>query len=291
MSTKRLPFLSGALALGALLAVGGCQNSILDPKGPIGAAEKSLILTSTYAMLIIVVPVIALILWFGWRYREGAGARYEPDWGHSVKIEIFCWGIPSIIIAFLGYLTWTSTHALDPYRPLDSARKPLVIEAVALNWKWLFIYPEQGIATINEVAFPVGTPVDFRITSDSVMNSFFIPQLGSQIYAMAGMRTQLHLIAGEAGTYPGLSANYSGRGFSDMRFNAVATTDAKFDDWVAAARHSPATIDAADYPRVAAPEEKAPVQYFSAVEPNLFNEIIAKYMGKAESFHSGMKGE
>jgi cytochrome o ubiquinol oxidase subunit 2 len=289
MMTKRLPPLSGALALGALLTAGGCQNSILDPKGAIGAAEKSLILTSTYAMLVIVIPVIALTLWFAWRYREGSGARYEPDWGHSVRIEIFCWGIPSIIIAFLGYLTWTSTHALDPYRPLDSAKKPLVIEAVALNWKWLFIYPEQGIATINEVAFPVGTPVDFRITSDSVMNSFFIPQLGSQIYAMAGMRTQLHLIAGEAGTFPGLSANYSGRGFSDMRFNAIATSDAKFADWVAAARHSPATIDTADYSKVAAPEEKAPVQYFSAVEPNLFNEIIAKYMGKAESFHSGLK--
>jgi cytochrome o ubiquinol oxidase subunit 2 len=291
MMTKRLPSPAGALSLAGLVSLGGCKYSILDPKGAVGAAEKSLILTSTYAMLVIVIPVIILTLWFAWRYREGSGARYEPDWGHSVKIEIFCWGIPTLIIAFLGYLTWTSTHALDPYRPLDSAKKPLVIEAVALDWKWLFIYPTQGIATINEVAFPVDTPVDFRITSDAVMNSFFIPQLGSQIYAMAGMRTQLHLIANAEGTYLGMSANYSGRGFSDMRFNAIATTDAKFADWVANARKSPAVVDTADYSKVAAPEEKAPVQYFSTVEPNLFNEIIAKYMGKAESFHSGLKQE
>ncbi|WP_422862657.1 ubiquinol oxidase subunit II [Endosaccharibacter trunci] len=280
-----------ATALGALLALGGCNYSILDPKGAIGVAEKSLILNSTYAMLVIVIPTILLTLFFAWRYRAGSGARYEPDWGHSVKIEIFCWGIPTLIIAFLGYLTWTSTHALDPYRPLESAKKPLVIDAVALDWKWLFIYPEQGIATINEVAFPTDTPIDFRITSDAVMNSFFIPQLGSQIYAMAGMRTQLHLIANEPGTYPGMSANYSGRGFSDMRFNARAETDAGFNDWVAKVRASSDKLEADNYSKVAAPEEKAPVQYFSAVEPNLFNEIIAKYLGKAESFRSGMKGE
>ena len=291
--TKRLPArsgaLTGALALAALLALGGCQYGVLDPKGAIGLAEKSLILTSFYAMLVIVIPVIAVTLWFAWRYRAGAGARYEPDWGHSVKIEIFCWGIPTLIIAFLGYLAWTSTHALDPYRPLASARKPLVIDAVALNWKWLFIYPDQGVASMNEVAFPVGQPIDFRITSDSVMNSFFIPQLGSQIYAMAGMRTQLHLIADEPGTFPGLSAMYSGRGFSDMRFNAIATSDAKFGDWIAQARRSTTPLNASDYTQIAAPEEKAPVQYFSDVQPNLFNDIIAKYMGKAESFHSGLK--
>ena len=289
MITRPLPFLFRASALAALVSLTGCKYSILDPKGAIGASEKSLILTSTYAMLVIVVPVIILTLWFGWRYREGAGARYEPDWGHSGLVEIFCWGIPCAIIAFLGYLTWVSTHALDPYKALDSQKKPLVIDVVALNWKWLFIYPDQHVATINEVAFPVGTPVDFRITSDSVMNSFFIPELGSQIYAMAGMRTQLHLIADKAGTFPGLSAMYSGRGFSDMHFNAIATTDDKFTDWVANARKSAVPLNATDYTRIAAPEEKAPVQYFSNVEPNLFNEIIAKYLGKAESFHSGLR--
>ncbi len=289
MITRRLPVLTRAFALSALASLAGCKYSILDPKGAIGAAEKSLILTSTYAMLVIVVPVIILTLWFGWRYREGSGARYEPDWGHSGVVEIFCWGIPCAIIAFLGYLTWVSTHALDPYKALDSQKKPLVIDVVALNWKWLFIYPDQHVATINEVAFPVGTPVDFRITSDSVMNSFFIPELGSQIYAMAGMRTQLHLIADKEGTFPGLSSMYSGRGFSDMHFNAIATTDSKFADWVANAARSSVPLNTGDYVKIAAPEEKAPVQYFSAVEPNLFNEIIAKYMGKAESFHSGVR--
>ena len=289
MKTKRLPSLPGALALAAMTMLTGCKYSILDPKGAVGMAQKSLILTSTYAMLVIVVPVIILTLWFAWRYREGSGARYEPDWAHSGIIEIFCWGIPCAIILFLGILTWTSTHNLDPYKPLVSDKKPITIEVVALNWKWLFIYPEQGIATINEIAFPVDTPVTFHITSDAVMNSFFIPELGSQIYAMAGMKTQLHLIANQQGTFPGLSSFYSGRGFSDMHFNAISTTNAKFADWVANAKKSPAIIDAADYSKVAAPEEKAPVRYFSTVEPNLFNEIIAKYLGKAESFHSGMK--
>jgi len=289
MKTMRLPKLSGAMALAALMSLGGCKYSILDPKGAVGMAQKDLILTSVYAMLVIVVPVIVLIVWFAWRYRAGAGARYEPDWGHSVKIEIFCWGVPSAIILFLAILTWTSTHKLDPYKPLLSDRKPITIEVVALNWKWLFIYPDQGIATINEIAFPVGTPVNFKITSDSVMNAFFIPELGSMIYAMAGMRTQLHLIADQQGTFPGQSSFYSGRGFSDMHFNAISTTDAKFQDWVANARKSPIVLDAGDYSKYAAPEEKAPVSYFSSVEPNLFNEIIAKYMGKASSFRSGMK--
>lgn len=289
MKTKRLPSLPGALALAALTTLTGCKYSILDPKGAVGEAQKQLILTSTISMLIIVIPVIMLTLWFAWRYRAGSGARYEPDWGHSRSIEVVCWGVPIAIILFLGTITWTSTHALDPYKPLDSQKQPIVIDVVALDWKWLFIYPAQGIATINEIAFPVNTPVTFHITSDSVMNSFFIPELGSQIYAMAGMRTQLHLIADQQGTFPGLSSFYSGRGFSDMHFNAISTTDAKFADWVANAKKSSDVIDASDYSKVAAPEEKAPVRYFSTVEPNLFNEIIAKYLGKAESFNSGMK--
>ncbi len=289
MKTTRRPAISWAVALVTLASLGGCKYSILDPKGAVGLAQKDLILTSIYAMLIIVVPVILMTLWFAWRYREGAGARYEPDWSHSVRLEILCWGVPTAIILFLGALTWTSTHKLDPYKPLLSDRKPITIEVVALNWKWLFIYPEQGIATVNEIAFPVNTPVNFRITSDSVMNSFFIPELGSQIYAMAGMRTQLHLIASEQGTFPGQSSFYSGRGFSDMHFNAISTTDAKFQDWVANAKKSQVALDADDYSKYAAPEEKAPVKYFSSVEPNLFNEIIAKYLGKAQSFNSGMK--
>ncbi|MCQ8242525.1 ubiquinol oxidase subunit II [Rhizosaccharibacter radicis] len=287
---KRAPGLGGVMATLAMLPLAGCKYSILDPKGSVGLQEKNLILISTLAMLLIIVPVIIMTVVIAWRYRaSNEKARFEPDWGHSVKIELFCWGIPSVIILFLAVLTWNTTHALDPYRPLADGKKPITIEVVAQDWKWMFIYPEQGIATINEVAFPEGTPVDFRITSDSVMNAFFIPELGSMIYAMAGMTTQINLIADQQGTFPGMSAMYSGRGFSDMRFNAIATTPEKFQAWVENARKSPAVLTAADYPKVAAPEEKAPVRYFSKVEPDLFQQIIAKYLGKAVSFNSGMK--
>jgi cytochrome o ubiquinol oxidase subunit II len=287
---KKLPFLRGLLAVLAMLPLAGCKYTVLDPKGSVGLAEKNLILISTWAMLLIIVPVIILTVVFAWHYRaSNTKARFEPDWGHSVKIELFCWGIPSAIILFLAILTWNTTHALDPYRPLDDHKKPITIEVVAQNWKWMFIYPEQGIATINEVAFPEGTPVDFRITSDTVMNAFFIPELGSMIYAMAGMTTQINLIANTQGTFPGISAMYSGRGFSDMHFNAISTTPEKFQAWVENARKSPNVLTAADYPQAAAPEEKAPVRYYSKVEPNLFQEIIAKYLGKAVSFNSGMK--
>ncbi len=280
----------GLLLGGAGLLLGGCQLGILDPAGSIGVAEKSLIIASTLVMLLVVVPVIALTLVFAWRYRAtNTGATYAPNWSHSLRLEIVVWAIPCMIILFLGILTWTTTHALDPYKPLSSKARPITIEVVALDWKWLFIYPDLGIATINQIAFPVGTPVDFRITSDSVMNSFFIPRLGSQIFAMAGMQTQLHLIADHPGSYDGLSANFSGSGFSDMTFKAIATTDAKFQDWVQSVRRAPGRLDQADYPKVAAPSEKAPVTFFAHVQPGLYQAVIAKYMGKAASFHSGMK--
>ena len=283
-------WLAGLMALGSTMFLGGCQMGILDPKGSIGTAERSLIVTSTLVMLVIVVPVIVLTLLFAWRYRAtNTAAVYSPKWSHSFRLEAIVWAIPCLIIAFLGVLTWTTTHALDPYRPLTSSTKPVVIEAVALDWKWLFIYPDLGIATVNQIAFPVGTPVDFRITSDSVMNSFFIPQLGSQIYAMAGMQTQLHLIADEAGSYDGLSANFSGDGFSDMHFKAIATSSDKFQAWVQSVRQSQDQLNQADYARVAAPSEKNPAAFFSHVKPGLYQDIIAKYQGKAVGFHSGMK--
>ena len=211
-------FLKGLLlpfSLALISCLSGCSElHVLDPKGSVGAAEKSLIITSTVTMLIVVIPVIILTLFFAWRYRaSNRNATYAPKWAHSTAIEVVVWTIPTLIILFLGILTWKTTHELDPYKPLESSVKPINVEVVALDWKWLFIYPDLGIATVNQVAFPVGTPVNFRITSDSVMNSFFIPQLGSQIYAMAGMQTRLHLIADEAGDYAGVSANYSGQGY------------------------------------------------------------------------------
>ncbi|MDE1179809.1 ubiquinol oxidase subunit II [Paraburkholderia sp.] len=274
-SLKRAALAPG-VALTSLL--GGCTLDLLDPKGSVGAAEKSLIVTASWAMLIVVIPVIVLTLLFAWRYRErNHRAEYRPKWAHSTAIEIVIWTVPSLIILFLAVLTWNTTHALDPYKPLESDVKPITVQVVALDWKWLFIYPELGIATVNQIAFPVDTPVNFVITSDSVMNSFFIPQLGSQIYAMAGMQTRLHLIANQTGDYAGMSANYSGAGFSDMTFRTLATTPDAFDAWVAKVRASPDHLDMNRYNAVSKREVKAPVGYFSSVDPNLFRNVVARY--------------
>ncbi|WP_027793938.1 ubiquinol oxidase subunit II [Paraburkholderia acidipaludis] len=268
------------LPVGAGLAacLSGCSAGILDPKGSVGVAEKQLIATSTWAMLIVVVPVIVLTLWFAYRYRAtNRSATYAPKWSHSTAIEVVVWTVPTLIILFLGVLTWNTSHELDPYKPIESNVKPITVDVVALDWKWLFIYPDLGIATVNQLALPVGTPVNFNITSDSVMNSFFIPQLGTQIYAMAGMQTRLHLIADHAGDFDGLSANFSGKGFSDMKFRTIASDQQDFDAWVQKVKASSTQLSMDKYAQVAQPSEKVPVQYFSTVDPKLFNNIIAKY--------------
>jgi cytochrome o ubiquinol oxidase subunit II len=251
---------------------------VLDSKGAIGQAEVSLIATSVYAMLLVVIPVILLTLFVAWRYRStNTRATYAPKWAHSTPIEVAIWAIPAAIILYLGVLTWKTTHELDPYKPIVSEVKPINVEVVALDWKWLFIYPDLGVASVNQLAFPVGTPVNFRITSDAVMNSFFIPQLGGQIYAMAGMQTKLHLIADHAGDYAGISANYSGAGFSDMKFRALALSQDDFDAWLKRVRNSPENLSMDVYAGIAQPSEKAPVKYFATVDPKLFNNIVAKY--------------
>jgi len=265
------------------VSLAGCSGNfgdyaLLDPKGSIGVAEKALIWTSVWTMLIVVVPVILLTLWFAWHFRAtNRNAAYSPKWSHSTAIEVVVWTIPAIIILCLGILTWRTTHELDPYKPLESNAKPINVEVVALDWKWLFIYPDLGIATVNQLAVPVGTPVNFVITSDSVMNSFFIPRLGSQVYAMAGMQTRLHLVADEVGNYTGLSANYSGAGFSDMKFRTLAKSPQDFDAWVKQVKASSESLSMDQYATVAKPSEKAPVEYFSSVDSKLFNNIIAKY--------------
>ncbi|MEX3633535.1 ubiquinol oxidase subunit II [Paraburkholderia sp. BR14320] len=268
-------FISASL----MLLLSGCSNlDILNPKGSVGLAERDLIATSVWAMLIVVVPVILMTLFFAWRYRaSNRNAEYKPGWTHSTAIEVVVWTIPALIILFLAVLTWKSTHELDPYRPLESEVKPINVEVVALDWKWLFIYPDLGIASVNQLAIPVGTPVNFRITSDTVMNSFFIPQLGGQIYAMAGMQTRLHLIADHAGDYAGLAANFSGKGFSDMKFRTLASSPEEFNAWVEKVRASSDRLDMDRYHAVSEPSEKDPVRYFSTVDPKLFNNIIAKY--------------
>ncbi|NUX99182.1 ubiquinol oxidase subunit II [Paraburkholderia youngii] len=267
------------VSVSLMLLLSGCSNlDILNPKGSVGLAERDLIATSVWAMLIVVVPVILMTLFFAWRYRaSNRNAEYKPGWTHSTAIEVVVWTIPALIILFLAVLTWKSTHELDPYRPLESQVKPINVEVVALDWKWLFIYPDLGIASVNQLAIPVGTPVNFRITSDTVMNSFFIPQLGGQIYAMAGMQTRLHLIADHTGDYAGLAANFSGKGFSDMKFRTLASSPEEFNAWVEKVRASSDRLDMDRYHAVSEPSEKDPVRYFSTVDPKLFNNIIAKY--------------
>ncbi|MVW80091.1 ubiquinol oxidase subunit II [Bordetella sp. 02P26C-1] len=269
------------LGIGALMLLSGCTLEVLAPKGDIGAQEKTLLITATALMLLVVVPVIFMTLYFAWKYRStNTKAVYMPRWSHSTRIELVVWTIPLIIVAILAVLTYRSTHALDPYRPLQSEVKPINIDVVSMDWKWLFIYPDHDIATINEIAFPVDTPVNFRITSSDMMNAFFIPQLGSMIYSMAGMETKLHLNATEAGTYAGISANYSGAGFSGMRFKAIATTNEGFQEWIEKARATNNPLTPQTYEALRKPSENVPVTFYSSAPAGMFDNIMHSTMSK-----------
>jgi cytochrome o ubiquinol oxidase subunit 2 len=269
--------IGAALCLPTLL--GGCEMALFDPKGQIGVDERNLILIAVGLMLLVVIPAIFMALLFAWRYRASNDkAVYAPDWDFSAKIEAVVWGAPILIVVVLSVVCWKSTHALDPARPIASDAKPIRIEVVALDWKWLFIYPDQRVASVNEAAFPVDAPVRFDITSATVMNSFFIPQLGSQIYAMAGMDAKLNLIANAAGVYDGVSANFSGSGFSGMSFKALALSNDGFDAWVAKVRQSSARLSDDAYAALAKPSEDNPVQYYAEADPRLFGDIIGAYM-------------
>jgi cytochrome o ubiquinol oxidase subunit II len=276
---RYLPLATRLFCLVLPLALGGCSDiELFNPKGDIGVQERTLILLALGAMLLVVIPVIVLTLVFAWRYRaSNTKAIYSPKWAHSNTLEAVVWTIPCIIVALLATLIWRTTHSLDPYRPLEADTAPVRVEVVALNWKWLFIYPDYGIASVNRLEIPVNTPIDFKLTSESIMNSFFIPQLGSQIYAMAGMQTQLHLIANSPGTYAGLSSAFSGPGFSDMHFGAVATSRQEFDEWVRKAKASPLSLDNAAYKSLEQPSVKNPVAVYTNVAPGLFEGIVNQY--------------
>jgi cytochrome o ubiquinol oxidase subunit 2 len=261
-----------------------CNWVVMKPSGDIAAQQAQLVVTSTLLMLLIIVPVIVLTLWFAWRYRQSnQAATYSPDWDHSTRLELLIWGAPLLIIIALGAITWISTHKLDPYRPLDRIDaqrplpadvKPLVVEVVALDWKWLFLYPEQGVATVNELAAPVDRPIHFKITASTVMNSFYIPALAGQIYAMPGMQTQLHAVINQAGVFEGFSANYSGAGFSHMRFKFHGLAPADFEAWVAAQKHSDQTLSRAAYLQLEQPSEREPVRRYASVAPGLYDAIL-----------------
>lgn len=267
-----------------LLLLGGCNLVVMSPSGDIAVQQRDLIITSTVLMLIIIVPVIALTFFFAWKYRESAKAEdYDPEWHHSSSLELVIWSAPVAIIIMLGAVTWISTHRLDPYRPLDRIGegrpvaadvKPMVVEVVAMDWKWLFIYPDLGIASVNELAAPVDVPIQFKITGTSAMNSFFVPALAGQIYAMAGMQTQLHAVINKEGVYDGFSANYSGAGFSHMRFKFHGVSQQGFDDWVAKVRAGGTGFGRQEYLEFEKPSEREPVQYFANVDPELYSAIL-----------------
>jgi cytochrome o ubiquinol oxidase subunit 2 len=277
------------LILSPAVLLAGCNTVVMNPSGDIAAQQGHLIIISTLLMLLIIVPVIALTILFAWRYRKNnTSAPYEPDWDHSTQLELVIWGAPLLIIIALGLLTWISTHTLDPYRPLarlDAQRpipagvKPITVEVVALDWKWLFIYPEQGIATVNELAAPVDVPIRFKITASTVMNSFFIPALAGQIYAMPGMETSLNAVINSPGEFDGFSANYSGAGFSDMRFKFHGMSAENFERWVQAAKAGGGALNRADYLQLEKPSQREPVRRFGSVDASLYHAIINRCVG------------
>jgi cytochrome o ubiquinol oxidase subunit 2 len=263
------------------LMVSGCglgEAPVLDPKGPITLVQRDLLFTAFGLMLIVVVPVFLMAFVFVWFYRPVSKHDvYKPDWGYSAWMDGLVWLVPAAIVIALGALVWDYTYRLDPYKSIASEQRPLEVQVVAQDWKWLFLYPEQGIAAVNELAFRSERPLSLRITSDTVMNSFLIPALGGQIYAMAGMETRLHLLADGPGRFAGRNMQYSGDGFANQYFEAIAMSDQDFEAWVAKAKESEGTLDAAAYEQLAEPSELHPVTYYAAFEPDLFARIIAKY--------------
>lgn len=286
--------LLGLVALGGSLILDSCSNVVLlHSQGTIGSQEETIIYVSAGVMLLVVIPVIVMAIVFSRRYRAGnAKAKVDPKWEGSKRLEAVIWIVPVVIVAFLAAISWIYSHSLNPYTPIRSASRPVKVEVVALDWKWLFIYPRQGIATVNKVEFPAHVPVHFYITSATVMNSFFIPRLGSQIMTMPGGQTQLNLEAKAPGTYHGLSSNFSGAGFSGMAFKAVALkNEGRFKEWVDLVRHSGKALTQRAYRKLARHSRYVPVTYYSSVEPKLFHSIIVKNMPNASlasvSTHAG----
>ena len=286
------PFLALAKRMKSLLIVpliilcAACDRAVLNPAGDIARQQRNIIYISTGLMLLIIIPVLILIVIFAWRYRKGGGGTYDPNFDHSTSLELVIWSAPLLIIIALGALTWSSTHLLDPFRPLDPvavgsgaaapAAGPLRIQVVAMDWKWLFIYPEQGVATVNELVLPVNRQVSFEITSTNMMNAFYAPTLAGMVYAMPGMQSQLHAVLNRPGNYEGFSANYSGAGFSDMRFGLRGVDDGSFDAWVAQAKGGSRALDLNSYRELARPSERVPPVLFARVPSDLFQRIVER---------------
>jgi cytochrome o ubiquinol oxidase subunit 2 len=267
--------------------------AVLSPKGSVGEKERNLMIFTVLLGCLVVIPVFIMTIVIAWKYRESAHTKsskkdrkkpkYMPNWDNNHMAETIWWGIPIAIILVLSVVTWVSSHQLDPYKPLESSVKPVKIQVVAMNWKWLFIYPEENIATVNFIQIPVNTPVNFEITADAPMNSFWIPSLGGQIYAMAGMTTKLHLEANQIGDYPGVSSNISGEGFAGMKFTARASSQADYEAWLGKVKASDAILDQAQYNALAKPSKDNPVVYYGRSQDKLYGKILMKYMAGSQS--------
>jgi len=279
MRISRYHRLLGLLPFSVAILLSGCHLAVLDPKGIIGIAEKTILIDSMAIMLAIVIPTIAATFAFAWWFRaSNLRARYLPHWVYSGRIELIVWGIPLLVIMLLGGVAWIGSHDLDPAKPLASSTPPLEVQGISLDWKWLFIYPSQGVASVNQLVVPAGVPIHFSLTSASVMNAFFIPQLGSMIYTMNGMTTQLNLQADTPGTFRGLSSHYSGDGFSDMHFDVLAVPAEQFATWIEASRNTGPTLDPASYAALARQSPNISPFTFRAVDPDLFQKIVTQQL-------------
>ncbi len=284
--------IGGTAAIASALLC-GCHRTVFDPAGYIARQQGRLVVTSTLLMLLIIVPVILLTLFFAWHYRQSnADADYRPDWDHSLHLELAIWAAPLLIVIALGALTWIGSHTLDPFRPLrriDADRtvaadtRPLVVDVVALDWKWLFIYPAQGVAVVNEAAAPIDVPIRFRITSESVMNAFFVPALAGQIYAMPGMRSELNAVVNHPGDFRGFSSSYSGAGFSHMEFRFLGMTSEGFAQWIRQNREAPARLDREAYLHLTRPSIADPVRRYGSIDRTIFRSIVDRCVASPRS--------
>ena len=285
LNTQKLRRPAGLAAIALTTGLAGCSKAVvLNPAGDIAAQQGQMVITATLLMLIIIVPVIALTLFFAWKYRQSnTEAEYDPEWHHSTTLELVIWTVPLMIIIALGALTWIGTHKLDPYRPLDRIDaqrplpadvKPMEVQVVAMDWKWLFFYPEQGIATVNELAAPVDRPILFKLTATSTMNAFYVPDLAGMIYAMPGMQTELNAVINKPGVFKGMSSHYSGAGFSGMTFKFHGLSNEDFAQWVQKAKTEGKPLDKATYLNLAKPSERDPVQRFASVEEGLYDKVL-----------------
>lgn len=283
MSSKNKAVLGGlvilAVAVVVYLRLHNLSIPVLEPRGVIARKERNLIYIAVGLCAIVVIPVYAMLIGFAWKFRaSNKNARYEPDFDRSRLFESLWWGIPLTIIAILAVMAWRSSHELDPFKSLASSNPPLTIQVVSLQWKWLFIYPQQGIAAVNYLHIPVNTPISFEVTSDAPMNSFWIPQLGGQIYAMSGMSTRLSLMASQAGKYYGESANISGDGFAGMHFTAEATNRPSFVSWIERTRKETNTLSLSSYSQLAKPSQNNPVAYYGNVRQGIYSYVVNKFV-------------